>query len=421
METEIDLRPYFRATSDNWYWIVGVAVTFALIAFGISSLPSPMYRSTALISVIQPQDEIQFDPRFENVEESQPLKAFPELAVSDAILAKLIVFANAQDSQLQSMDQLRQIVKAEAGSDPRIIRLIVEHENNETAYSLAREWTSLFVDAANMAFGRQGTELLAYYEVQLEHAETSLNLTEQELIIFQESNVRSGLAQRLTSLEQTSESALHEQRLIAKSVRNLLGLKEHLLRQSTSVMTLADAMTAMEIQMEVFGLDLGSGVQFQIDQSGTLSNLSPEEQVAFLDSLLSVAMSKDEDLSLELNHLEPDILMLQGQIEQLRIEEDRLSRDRDVAEETYIALARKVQEERIATEEIDSIVRLIGVPIKSEQPISGNRFLTSAVAGVVGGLLAVAVIWARVWWQEIAHSNEGLSADSAAKISRSND
>lgn len=198
------------------------------------------------------------------------------------------------------------------------------------------------------------------------------------------------------------------------TIRDLSGLKEHLLRQSAGVTTLADALTAMELQMNVFGVDFGEGIQFQIDQSGTLSSLSPGEQLAVLDSLLAAALAKDEILTLELSRLEPEILTLQGQIEQLSIEEGRLNRDRDIAEETYVALARKVQEEQIAAQEIDSIVKLIGAPIKPEDPISGSRLLTSAVAGVVGGLIALVVIWARVWWQESAHSSEGMLSDSTS-------
>lgn len=184
LETEIDLRPYFIATVDKWYWIVGAAVAFALVAFGASSLRSPTYRSTALISIIQPQDEIQFDPRFENIEESQPLKAFPELAVSDAVLAELLDVTNTLDPQLTSVTDLRSIVDAETGSDPRIVRLVVKYENDEIAFSLVQEWASIFIDAANTAFGRQGAELLTFYEAQFENADTSLRMTEQEPSLF---------------------------------------------------------------------------------------------------------------------------------------------------------------------------------------------------------------------------------------------
>ena len=83
MEEEIDLRPYIEALISKWYWIVGAAVVAGIVAFIVSSMLPPSYEATALVAVTQPTEIVEFDARIRSVDETQPLKAYPEIAMSD--------------------------------------------------------------------------------------------------------------------------------------------------------------------------------------------------------------------------------------------------------------------------------------------------------------------------------------------------
>lgn len=86
---EFDLRPYIEAIYKRWLAIIIVTIVAAGIGFGIGAQLPLTYRATAIISVIESSDTIQFDGRFTDVNEPKPLNAVPELAISDEVLRQL--------------------------------------------------------------------------------------------------------------------------------------------------------------------------------------------------------------------------------------------------------------------------------------------------------------------------------------------
>ncbi len=87
-EQEISLRPYIEAVLSKWYWILGLGLLAGILAYVATHfLVSPTYEATALVSVIESRQRVQFDPRIVTVDENQPLRAYPEIALSDELLA----------------------------------------------------------------------------------------------------------------------------------------------------------------------------------------------------------------------------------------------------------------------------------------------------------------------------------------------
>jgi len=101
VEEEIDLRPYIEALIKKWYWIVGVGVITAVIAFIITSLLPPSYSATALVTIIDTREIIQLDEGIEDVVGNQPLAAFPELALSDEVLRVVIEKLSLEDDLIR--------------------------------------------------------------------------------------------------------------------------------------------------------------------------------------------------------------------------------------------------------------------------------------------------------------------------------
>jgi len=96
--------------------------------------------------------------------------------------------------------------------------------------------------------------------------------------------------------------------------------------------------------------------------------------------------------------LEPQILALQQQLQESQAEEDRLTRARDVARETYLTLARKVEEVRIAAEDTSGEVRLASHAAVPRKPVGPRKMLNTAVAGALGLMLGVFGAFAVEWW-----------------------
>ncbi len=134
MDDEIDLRPYIELLLKRWYWIVGVAALAGVIAFVVSSLMPPTYEATALVTMTQLQKS-----------EEIALSAYPELAMSDGLMTKVLEELKSPPSDVSSTEALRQIVEAEPGSDPTLVRLVVRHGDPRTAAEIANIWAEVFV------------------------------------------------------------------------------------------------------------------------------------------------------------------------------------------------------------------------------------------------------------------------------------
>ncbi len=402
MEEEIDLREYVLVLIKYWKWILGTAVVAAVVALVVSFLLPPTYEATALVAVTKPRYVMQFDPRIETLNNIQPAyKAYPELASGDEVLQELVARLNPRPEGVETLRDLRGKVEAKSGADPSVIRLTVRYRDPEAAAHIANLWAEIFVRRANEVYGTEGQSQLQFYQGQLERAKAELAAAEEALVEFQAQNRAIILENRLDSYRQMQADYLADQRQITYIVQDIQGLREQLSRQpADQPATLADQLTALFLQIKAFNAQASAPIQLQVDSAATLSEKSLPEQIAFLDDLVRVLEAKSAEIEGRLAELEPRILALQEELQQIRTEEDRLTRARDVARETYMTLARKVEEARIAAEDASTgEVRLASQAAVPEKPASPRKLLNTAVAGVLGLMLAVFGAFVTEWWR----------------------
>ncbi len=402
MEEEIDLREYVEVLLRYWKWIAGVAVVAAVTALVISFLLPPTYEATALVAVTEPRYVMRFDPRFETLNDIQPAyKAYPELATSDEMLRDLLDNLTPPPKDVETLQDLRTKVEAESGADPSIVRLTVRHRDPEEAARVVNAWAELFVERANELYGSQGDAEVQFFETQLKRAEAELAAAEEALVAFQARNRAAILRNQLNSLKQTQADYLADQRTIAYITQDIEGLREQLAEQpADQPVSLADQLTSLFLQIKAFNAQAAAPIQLQVDSASALSEKSLSEQIAFLDDLVGVLEEKSAEIDDRLAELEPQILALQRQLTEVTIEEDRLTRARDVARETYMALARKLEEARIAAEDTSGEVRLASRAMVPQKPASPHKLLNTAVAGALGLMVGIFGAFVIEWWRQ---------------------
>lgn len=405
MDEEIDLRPYFELLLRNWMWIIGGAVLAALVAFGVSSLIPPTYEAKALVAITEERDVVQFDPRIRSTDERQPLQAYPELATSDELLQNLLSQLDPPLPEIETVEQLRGILEANPGSDPSLVRLLVQYGDPGEAARVANAWAALFVSWANRVYGDQNGDQVLFFEEQLAEAKVALETAEEALIAFQDRNRAAIISNELDSLEETHADHLAIRRSSTFIIQDARGLRDQLAEQrGSTVVTFADQLTALFLQLKTFNTETDGEtvipLQLQFNNDEALTSASRSEQIAFLDGLVNTLETKAAQIDARLEELEPQILALQQERQQIETEEARLVRNRDVAEETYTALARKVEEERITSQEAVSGVRLASRAAVPEDPVSPRRLLVTGVAGTLGLALSVGIVFLLYWWQE---------------------
>lgn len=402
MEEEIDLREYVLVLLRHWKWIVGAPLVAAIAALVVSFLLPPTYEATALVAVTRPRYVMQFDPRIETLNNIQPAyKAYPELAVSDEVLQELLAQLNPLPEKIEAMEDLREMVKAKSGADPSVVLLAVRYRDPREAARIANLWAEIFVRRANEIYGSSGESQLQLYEDQLQRAEAKLKAAQEALVEFQSRNLESVLQNELDSYRQMQADYLADQRRIAYIIQDIWALREQLARwPADQSLSLADQLTALFLQIRAFEAHASAPIELQVDSAASLSNKSPAEQIAFLDEWVRILQEKSAEIDGRLAELEPKILALQQQLQEIRNEEDQLTRTRDIARETCITLARKVEEVRIAAEDPVGEVQLASRAAVPEKPASPRKLLNTAVAGVLGLMLSIFGVFIAEWWRE---------------------
>jgi uncharacterized protein involved in exopolysaccharide biosynthesis len=113
------------------------------------------------------------------------------------------------------------------------------------------------------------------------------------------------------------------------------------------------------------------------------------EQAALLGTLIKVVQDKSVEIQQQIKALEPDILALQKQQQAAQVELDRLTRERDVAKDTYLTLTRKVNETDLAAQDSGGGVQLASQASLPGEPVSGRKLLNVVLGGLLGLVLGV--------------------------------
>jgi len=411
MEEEIDLRVYVEVLIRYWKWIVGLALVAAVTAFVVSSLLPPTYEASAVVIITQPRYQMQFDPRFETVGEWTPAyKAFPTLAISDETLQGVIdTHTPSPEAHIEEwkLGTLAGMVEATSEGDPSLVVLKVHSRSPEDTAAIANLWADRFTTLGNSIYG--GTEKdVTFFEEQVAQAKQVLDESDAALIEFQARNQASTVNAQLSSYRQTQTDYLADQRTIAYIVQDIQGLRDQLAQQPGGRATsLADDLTTLLLQIKAFNLletkdrdaQTTAPIQLQVNSAASLSDKSLAEQIAFLDDLVTTLEAKSSEIYGRLTELEPQILTLQQQLQEIDTENDRLTRACDLACETYMTLARKLEEARIAAQEENGVLQVGSYTAVPEKPVGPRRLLNTAVAGALGLMLGVFGVFAVEWWR----------------------
>lgn len=400
LDEVVDIKPYIDALARNRLRLILICVLAVVVTFGFSSLIPPTYEATALIAVVEPSQIIQFDERIKSVDEVQSLAVYPELAKSDEMMLMLIEQIRLSDhADLESLESLRGNAEASLGSNSNLLYLSAKSQDAEKAAYIANVWADNFVEWTDEIYGNQDEKQMQFFEAQLQEAQISLNIAEERLVDFQSINRNRVISDTLSAHYLTQEGYLTQQRQTIFLIQDVRSFQEQLYEQaSRSTMDVIDQMIALDLQMRAINVERSGGVIFQLDGQEPLTERSIGEQIVFLENLERRLETRLEQIEMNLTELEPEILTLQQQKQETEVEYARLIRYRDVAAETYTSLARKVDEERITSDDVSGGIRVASKAAIPQSPVGPRRLIYILVGAVSTFFLAVFWIISAQWW-----------------------
>lgn len=406
MEQEIDLRDYIKVLLGHWKLIIALALLGVIAGYVVSSLLPASYEASAVVIVTEPRYQLQFDPRFETAGSGSPAyEAFPTLATSDGILQAVVqAYQPSSDAAFNDwrLRALQGMAEASSAGDPSLVILAVHSKSSEDAAGIANTWADIFTKRGNDIYG-ESEEDVTFFENQATDASLALDNADAALVEFEARNRSSIIEAQLESRRKAQSDYLDDQLKIAYIIQDIEGLRDQLAEQPTDdQVSLADNLTALLLQIKAFNAEAETAapLELQVDSSESISTKSLEDQVLLLDDLVATLEGKSTEIDTRLKELTPQILALQQELQQITTEGDRLNRVRDLAGETYLTLARKVDEARIAAEEKSGILQVGSYAITPEQPTGPRKLVNAVVIGLLGLVIGIVAVLFIEYWHE---------------------
>ena len=398
---EFNLRPFIQLLLGQWKFIVGTAVLFAITAFAVSQLMPSEYQATALLVETAPQDDIQFDPRIISAdsESGDRTQAYISIATSDDALQHLLNSIEPPLEDIATLENIRKIVHASSNKDSQVVELTVTYNDSEHAAEIVNIWAEQFVVDVNTIYSRQGNEQLTFFEEQLAQIRVSQEDAEAQLINFQSRNSISTIGNELSALNTAQARYLAESNNLILLMENIANFRTQLSEQSEPL-SLADQLTSLSLQTQLFDTQSDFPIQLQMDGESFLSETDRDAQIGRLDALLATITYQQGKITESLANLAPQILRLQEEKQILTTERDGLNQEKSILDETVVTLARKIEEERITSQNTSSGVRLVSKAAVPKKPTNSSTLVSMFLAATIGVLLAAGFVIAKNWWED---------------------
>ena len=401
MDDMFDIRPYIEVLLHRWRLLVGGAILAGILAVVISFFLPPTYEASTLVLIVDPNQLLQFDPRFETVDETRPRQVYPTLATSDSLLQVLLQDIAPEVEEPDTLHELRDIIALTSRSDPSLLELMVKHRDPAVAAKIANRWAELFITQANEVLGDQSGGQVDFYRYQRDNAQAALSNAWQQLVGFQARNRSRFVRAELVNQEALLRESLKEQQRIVLLQGDIATLHNHLSAQSGPLIT-ADQYALLLLFGRAFGEEkLMVPLELQIDADfATATDRS--QVINILNTLQTTLTGQWGNLDEQINQLEPEILALQQELQILTAEEEQLQQDLTLVSETYAALARRVSEEEITSQDTSRGLRLAGPAIIPAEPVGPQKLLNGLLAAVSAFAGLVVVVLFRHWYMQNA-------------------
>ncbi len=387
MSDEIDLRLYARAIRRRW-WIVAIFVVVALvIAFVISVIQPNSYEATATLSATGPRFTWRFEGGIQSIVNARQDYQRQYLALwdsNDIVLRATQMLTSSGQLPEAMLSSVLTKVSVRSGDDNTLL-VTGTGSDPQQAADLANTYAQAFVDVTRELLGVSSD--LADYRSELKLAAQRLNQAEKTLA---DARATTGFLLISGTDPNNMELAnLHMRQLDLKSARlaeylnDLEGVRS-LISQLESAQPGAD--------LSLLPWELLSGPVLR--ERGTLS---PSSALTALDDpqkLLATLRNEETALATAADQLTKESEELQRRVADDWVIYATATRNYGQARDTYLLLARKVNEAEIQERIDPGQLTFVSTAIPPEKPITSRQIALYAVAGMIGLILGVIVaLW----------------------------
>lgn len=407
METEVDLRAYFRILRHGWLTIVAFALVFALAAFVLTAFVLPKaYSAEALIYLSPPVFQVRLDDTLNTtLPSSQILGSLTQIASSDAVVSQLIATIRPQLSnptQPLSVTKFQRSVLSTETLDTTILRLSVRWSDPTEAAQIAATWAQLFTQNANILLGYQAPQRISALESERDTAQTRYEHAQQALVDFQTQTPLSALEAERNDLRDTYSQLLAQSNRIDLLLLNVATLRTIFSAQPADVpVSAGDALSLVSLQLD--GLSTAS---LSMDAQNGSVNVAPlqtgdslsagltySDLLNRLDAYQTALEAQQAALKARIPTVTADLQTAEGNLQQANNRSVLLQSEADHALNTYQTLVNAVRSLQSLSDTTGQAIQIGAAPVVPDEP-SEPRVTTSTILALAVGLaLGVLVVF----------------------------
>ena len=394
---ELNIEPYIRGVMTHWWLILVGGLVAAAVALAASLLierVAPVYESTALLTITEPRQLIQFDPRFQTIIYDQPRGAIPEIALSDDVTQALLTEQGAALHGVDDLQSLRSILDVNNSGDPSLIRLAVRYADPIVSTETVNAWARLTASKSNAIYGEQGRAQVNFYNEQLTQVGDTVTVAEGELAQFEGTNQLALVDNELANLLADQLNLLDRLSTIRFLRTDIVALRQQVVDQSTANVPLASQIAALSLQIKTFDAESTLPI-LQLDVNNFVA-IESSKQVALLDGLLTALTTIGTEANMALDNITPLVLELQEERQALESQRNRLVQNVEITRDAYASIANQLQRERLTAADSSTGIQIASLSSVPNRPVSPRPLLNSAISGIVGLILAALFFLLRV-------------------------
>ncbi len=450
---DIDLRPYISILLNNKLWIILFGILFGVVALSATLLTQRVYTATATLLLTRSRSMLSLADQFptitEPIDSRSRMDALMAIAKGDAIAnMTLQSLGDSIPENYRSIEDIISIVSVQNNGDS--ISVSATTNDPQLSANIANSWTDHIVETINIAYS--GEQPLIKIQERLQTAEEEYDSAQKSLENFIRENPKKDLETRLNEATSVLTSYGNETAVQMIYYINRKQAMQELQEQATALKgqlesgnrsaagNIGDALAVILARMNAISsksiITSIQGSTTNPNPQGPTSNVLPQQNAiinlqidgkfpsngttgysAEIDAIIDLAQEEkkkaDENIQRLMQQVvDPDpsrlaviaragdeIQALEQQIEEARSTELELSSSRDLAWEAYQALSQKEAEIKNATL-TNNQVTLASQAIVPKTPDPRGTVQKTAIAGVVGVIIATIFVVGLYWWRQ---------------------
>ena len=401
MEDGFTLRDYAAALISKWWVVLLILVAATATAIIISSQRPPQYQArTQLLLVSRTSEKLT---SFPNVGSALSVDTLSNLALANDLLEDIIVtlrLGNPISGSPASVESVAGMMTVDIKSAENnkatvlpLLTLTVRGGDPDQLKRIAETWSSLFIQRNASLFASESARSFDYIQSQYDETRKALQAKNQEKLAYLEKNPVQPLRSELLAL------AGSEPQGSATAEGNKTSASSFFIIDNTPQTGLFGKFIA-DLEQRQVALAAATAEEKKLTDALKAEPPKLEQDInpvyIYLKEKLADATTQVASLTAEVNQLQGKtqelrtyISTLSAQVLKIDIAESTFNSDLAVLTSNSQTLAAKLQEARLAKEELGGTIRVVESPIVPQVAVGPRRSQIFLPIGAVGLLVGI--------------------------------